>query len=83
VTDEASRAQLWRQAIMGLSVKQLAQLTGYSVAAIRCFEANSNTAGEPLGEAAWQRYRNACAGAVMGVQDFDWTQGGDRAREQR
>lgn len=64
VQSEGERAQHWRRDIMGLAIKDLAELTGYSVTAIRCFEANANTSGELFGEAAWQRYRNACAGAA-------------------
>lgn len=93
-TDEGSRAQHWRQRIMGLSIKELADLTGYSVTAIRCFEANANTSGEIIGEKAWQRYRMACAGIFWHQQhkfkikigdSFDWTQGKDRlyASQQR
>lgn len=62
--DEGTRAQHWRQVIMGLSIKELSELTGYSVTAIRCFEANANTAGELFSEAAWQRYRMCCAGVL-------------------
>lgn len=79
MTDEGSRAQHWRQQIMGLSIKQLSELTGYSVTAIRCFEANANTAGELFGESAWQRYRMACAAAAMlhrgHMPAFEWTNG--------
>lgn len=85
--DEGSRAQHWRQEIMRLSIKDLSELTGYSITAIRCFEANANTAGELFGEAAWLRYRNACAGACLSLRSagifgdavFNWTQGGTRA----
>lgn len=69
--DEGSRAQHWRQVIMGLSQKRLSELTGYSVTAIRCFEANANTSGELFGEAAWQRYRMACVGAAC-YKEFNW-----------
>jgi hypothetical protein len=68
MTDEGTRAQHWRQRIMGLSIKELSELTGYSVTAIRCFEANANTAGELFGEAAWQRYRMACCGVLCAIE---------------
>lgn len=73
---EGERAQRWRRDIMGLSIKNLAELTGYSVTAIRCFEANANTAGELFGEDAWKRYRNTCAGILTQEQlrGFNWTQ---------
>lgn len=70
--DEGSRAQHWRQVIMNLSIKQLSELTGYSVTAIRCFEANANTSGELFGEAAWQRYRMVCAGVLYNKQGHKW-----------
>lgn len=76
MTDEGSRAQHWRQQIMGLSIKQLSELTGYSVTAIRCFEANANTAGELFGESAWQRYRMACCAiqfARLSSRDWKWS----------
>jgi hypothetical protein len=73
--NEGTRAQHWRQVIMGLSIKQLSELTGYSVTAIRCFEANANTAGELFSDAAWTRYRNACAGATLLDQHFNWDEG--------
>lgn len=74
--DEGTRAQHWR-VIMGLSIKDLSELTGYSVTAIRCFEANANTAGELFSAAAWQRYRNTCHGVVWQAAiapiEFSWT----------
>lgn len=83
--NEGSRAQHWRQQIMGLSIKELSELTGYSVTAIRCFEANANTAGELFSGAAWQRYRLTCY-AIMYTcaqhgKKFNW--GVCDAHEQR
>jgi hypothetical protein len=63
--DEGTRAQHWRQVLMELSIKDLSELTGYSVTAIRCFEANANTSGELFGDAAWKRYRMACCGVIL------------------
>jgi hypothetical protein len=74
---EGARAAWWRQRIMRLEIKELAELTGYSVTAIRCFESNANTAGELFGEKAWQRYRMACAGVLFSSglsasKRFEW-----------
>lgn len=80
--DEGSRAQHWRQQIMGLSIKQLADLTGYSVTAIRCFEANANTSGELFGDAAWQRYKLCCSGVLFAAHvgtKFNWDYGDTNA----
>lgn len=92
MTSEGTRAQHWRQDIMGLSLKELSELTGYSVTAIRCFEANANTSGELLGEKAWQRYRMACLGVLWNHSRdlrerpliFNWTQEpSEHAKQQR
>lgn len=71
---EGAKAQWWRQHIMGLEIKDLAERTGYSVTAIRCFEANCNTAGELFGEKTWQRYRMACAAVAEKLNAFAWGQ---------
>lgn len=71
---EGAKAQWWRQHVMGLEIKALSELTGYSVTAIRCFEANCNTAGELFGEAAWRRYRMACAAVAGKRGEFEWGQ---------
>lgn len=86
-TDEGTQAQHWRQVVMGLSIKELAELTGYSVTAIRCFEANANTRGELFGPDAWKRYRMACRAVVLTDENkpaiATWPMGDPDARTQR
>ena len=60
-----------------LTLDQLAELTGYSVPAIRKFEAGSRNkaAGEGHSEWTWQRYQMACAGAEAQIKtgkEFGW-----------
>lgn len=74
IDNEGAKVQHWRQHVMFLEIKQLAELTGYSVTAIRCFESNCNTAGELFGPATWKRFRLACAAVHHGVNanSFKW-----------
>jgi transcriptional regulator with XRE-family HTH domain len=67
---EHERARQWREAC-GLTRSDLSGLTGYSESSIKQMETGKNSAGEPVGEDAWQRYRLVCA-AVMAGLDFDW-----------
>lgn len=69
-------AKAWRLA-RKLTLDQLAELTGYSVPAIRKFEAGSRNkqAGEGHSEWTWQRYKMACAGAAAQLRTgrvFEW-----------
>ena len=70
------QAKAWRLA-RKLTLDQLAELTGYSVPAIRKFEAGSRNskAGEGHSEWTMQRYRMACAGAAAQLRTgrtFEW-----------
>jgi len=67
---EHERARQWRDAC-GLTREQLSALSGYSESAIKQMETGKNSAGDPVGDDAWQRYRLICA-AIMAGLDFDW-----------
>ena len=75
---EIERARQWREAL-GLSVDQLADLTGWCRASIFRFEAGvSFTAGgkQRIGARAWHRWKLACSGLNALRQHrlgFDWT----------
>ncbi len=71
---EGAQAAWWRQRVMKLEIKELSELTGYSVTAIRCFESNANSAGELFGSDAWRRYRMACAAVATGARNWKWGQ---------
>lgn len=68
---EQEQAKVWRTAL-GLSVKQLSELTGYSGPAIRLFECGRNTKKEAHNPDAWRRYKLACL-AVMFMKEYDLT----------
>jgi transcriptional regulator with XRE-family HTH domain len=66
----------WRLRL-NLSLEQLSDLTGYSVIAIRKFEAGSRNAKHGEGHSEWvmQRYRMACSGAerqIKSGKEFSW-----------
>ena len=70
------QARAWRDK-RGLSLDQLSELTGYSVIAIRKFEAGfrHQKNNEGHSEWVWQRYRMACAGAERQLRSgkaFEW-----------
>ncbi len=70
------QAKAWRTA-RGLTLDQLADLTGYSVPAIRKFEqgARNEKRGERHSQWTWQRYQMACAGAeaqIKSGREFTW-----------
>jgi transcriptional regulator with XRE-family HTH domain len=67
---EHERARHWRET-MKLSRAELSAMTGYSESSIKQMETGKNSAGDPVGDDAWQRYRLICA-AVMAGLDFDW-----------
>lgn len=69
---EATKAKFWRKS-RGLTRKELAALTGYSVSAISLFEQGYDHKGKPLGERAWRRYRCCCAG--IGIAEWNWGAG--------
>jgi transcriptional regulator with XRE-family HTH domain len=70
------KAKAWRER-RKLSLDDLSELTGYSVIAIRKFEAGSRNVkkGESHSEWVMQRYRIACAGAEAQLKTgrtFEW-----------
>lgn len=73
---ENQKAKEWRVK-HNLSLDQLAELTGYSVPAIRKFEqgARNTKIGEKHSVWTQQRYRMACAGAAAQLRTgrvFEW-----------
>lgn len=76
---EHDRAKAWRLA-RGLTVRQLADLTGYSQEAVYQMERGllpkrvGQRRASSIKEWAWLRYRNCCAGVdrQIGGQQFDW-----------
>lgn len=78
---EHDRAKAWRLA-RGLSVKQLADLTGYSQEAVYQMERGvlppqrGQRQAAPIKEWAWLRYRNCCAGVDRQLsrrgKQFNW-----------
>jgi transcriptional regulator with XRE-family HTH domain len=70
------KAKAWRER-RKLTLDTLSELTGYSVIAIRKFEAGSRNAkaGEPHSEWVMQRFKMACAGAEAQLRSgrtFEW-----------
>lgn len=79
---EIERAQTWRSKA-GLTMSQLADLTGYSASAICRFELGTVPASQTMGEhavtpKAWRRYKMICLAVDMlvragkQVEDWDW-----------
>lgn len=66
---ENERARQWREA-NGLSQQALAKLTGFAQSTIADFERGHGHSGRPIPNAAWTRYRNACA--AITVRPFQW-----------
>jgi transcriptional regulator with XRE-family HTH domain len=68
------QARAWRLRL-GLSHEQLADLTGYSVPAIRQLEAGKRFGGAEHSEWVIHRYRMACSGAerqLRSGKEFAW-----------
>jgi len=71
---EGEMARHWREKIMKLSRRELAELTGFSASRISDIEQGSNRAsGAETDEANMLRYRLACAAVTLGAQ-FNWTE---------
>jgi transcriptional regulator with XRE-family HTH domain len=81
---EHEKARQWREA-RGLSLAQLAELTGYGEGALRWFEkgmtpplrrAKSGHAKDrTIAPWVWQRFKMACSGAdrkLRSGREFDW-----------
>ena len=82
---ECAAAKAWRYA-MGLTMNELAALTGYSSEAIFLFERGINSLGKPHARTAWRRYKLACLAVatmlhyrVTSVDDWQWQQWGKAA----
>ena len=80
---EIERATLWRSK-SGLTMAQLADLTGYSPSAICRFELGTVPASQTMGEhpvtlKAWRRYKMICLAVDMlvragkKVEDWQWS----------
>ncbi len=71
---EGEMARHWREKIMKLSRRELADLTGFSPSRISDIEQGRNrTSGIETDEANMRRYRLACAAVTLGVE-FDWSE---------
>lgn len=69
---EHARARLWR-VNRDLTMQELSDLTGYSVAAICLFEAGVTSVGAGIAPEVWRRYKLCCAAVEAGaVRKFDW-----------
>ena len=78
ITQEAERAKRWREA-RGLSLDQLADLTGYAPLTIRWMEKGlrppNRGKDQEIREWVWQRFKMACAGAdkqLRSGKEFQW-----------
>ena len=80
---EIERARKWRDKA-GLTMLQLAELTGYSPSAICRFELGTVPASQTMGEhpvtiEAWRRYKMICLAVDMlvragkDVEDWQWS----------
>lgn len=70
----SKKAQLWRKA-RGFSVKQLSELTGYSIESVYIFERGANPDGSDISDFVWQRYKTCCAGIDAQIRSgivFQW-----------
>ena len=69
---EHERARWWRENIVKLSRRELAERIGVSESTITNFElGHVRETGKPIDENAMLRYRLACAAITLGVE-FDW-----------
>jgi transcriptional regulator with XRE-family HTH domain len=66
--NEIEQARAWRRQ-MGLTMKELGELTGYSPEAIFLYERGQNSQGKPHAPYAWRRYKLACL-AVMFLRHY-------------
>jgi predicted transcriptional regulator len=67
--NESQKAKQWR-AQLGLSAKELSELTGYSPMAIHLFESGRTSKKEPHDPKVWQRYKLVCL-AVMFMKEYE------------
>ena len=76
---EPQLAQAWRRR-MGLTLDELAKLTGYSRSAIHLFERGRNADDKPHAPYAWRRYKLVCLAVrtmrhykIDTVDQWSWT----------
>lgn len=69
---EHEKARAWRKA-QGLSLRELAELTGFAIRSIGTFENGVQANGKPVDEEAMRRFRLACAAVHHGHhKHFQW-----------
>ena len=75
--DEGRQAKAWREA-MGLTIAGLAELIGYSGAAISLFERGYGSDGRPHPEKSRRKFKMACLAVCflrhynMTLEDWPW-----------
>ena len=68
----AERARYWRENIVNLSRRELAERIGISASRITDYErGHDRGSGVPIDQGTMTRYRLACAAVALGVE-FDW-----------
>lgn len=73
-TPEHERAKAWRHR-MGLTLRELAEHTGYELKSIWWFEQGRTSRGDEVKPWVMQRYRNCCATVERKLtrkEEFDW-----------
>ena len=69
---EHERARYWRENIVNLSRRELAERIGISASRITDYErGHDRGSGVPIDQGTMTRYRLACAAIMLGVE-FDW-----------
>jgi transcriptional regulator with XRE-family HTH domain len=71
---EHQRAREWRER-MGLTLRELGELTGYGLKTVWWMEQGRSSRGEPTKPWVMQRYRLACAAVerkLVAQEEFDW-----------
>ena len=69
---EHERARYWRENIVNLSRRELAERIGISASRITDYErGHDRGSGAPIDQGARTRYRLACAAVALGIE-FDW-----------
>ena len=78
INSEHAKAKAWRNRL-GLTLDQLADMTGYSREAVFLFERGANSKGAPHAAHAWKRYKLACLAVrvllqykINSVDQWDW-----------
>ena len=71
--NEHEKARAWRESA-GYTRPQLANLTGYSIAAIQNYEVGYNRASKrPIASRDMRTYRLACAAVAHRLLAFNWS----------